>query len=136
MPITKKSPTVQTRLESKDFLRFVARAKSEKLTQSKLARKAIHAYLLVDDPEKQAEQDRIIEKLSSEVNRLAAMITSVRNDVMGTQVDVHIMYLFFKDWIKDENLLLHYVEEAPKKIKERRAKYKERKQQRSGADDT
>ncbi|MBX9953146.1 MAG: hypothetical protein K2Y39_28490 [Candidatus Obscuribacterales bacterium] len=134
MPITKKSPTVQTRLQSKDFVLFVARAKSEKLTQSKLARKAILAYLKADDPEKTAEEDRIIEKLSAEVNRLAAMITSVRNDVVATELDVYIMYLFFRDWLKDENVLRHYIEVAPKKLKERRAKYKERKLQSS--DDT
>lgn len=135
MPKTQKSPTVQTRLQSKEFLLFGARAKSENLTLSKLARKAILAYLLADDPEKKAEQDRIIDKLDGITNRLAAMLTNVHNDVRGTQIDTCVLYLFLSDWLKDEGLLRHYQELAPKRIKKRRAEYRDRKQ-RSSADDT
>lgn len=75
MPITSKSPTVQTRLASPDHQRFKEQARIEGLSQSDLARKALRWYM--DNHEQLKDQGRdsaTAQALDKMTNRICGML--------------------------------------------------------------
>lgn len=123
MPITRKSPTVQARLNSSDFQRFSKLAGLKEITKGELAREAILAYIDAAENEHfKKKETGYIEKLDAQVDRLAKMIASTQKDLRATQTDVGAIFAFMRAWIGDDAQLARFVADANKRNKERREK--------------
>jgi hypothetical protein len=75
MPITSKSPTVQTRLSNDDHQRFKDLAKVEGLSQADLARKALRWYMENHEQLKSEERDsELVKTIDKMTNRICGML--------------------------------------------------------------